>query len=111
MPVTIHPEHPCPICKTPLNALGTGDPAADPQPGDYTICVSCHAILILNQVRVPRRLTDAEWTDLVHDQATLASVLDTLAKIKACPRTSPSGACPRRVHAGDGSWRQEVGLA
>lgn len=63
------PECVCLNCGKVFDALGTGDlnVAADPQPGDVTVCIRCGAVMKIGDNLRVRGMTDAEMDELQAD--------------------------------------------
>lgn len=89
------PQHPpsvlCPSCGVPLNACG-GPYDNGPEPGDITLCVYCHAVLIFEQAGerlTLRQPTDDEMIELRSDPTVAANFLALALAAGALPIAKP----------------------
>jgi hypothetical protein len=65
-----------------LDALGTADnTAADPRPGDVTVCIRCGAVMRLDDNLRVRGMTDAEMDELVADRKWMNQVAKMVGAI------------------------------
>ena len=86
------PAYRCPSCQKHVNATTSTQGHKPPVPGDLTICVYCHAVLIIDpQARGHLRgLTLAEWDDLRRETPEtyehLIRMRETLRQHSVCGR-------------------------
>lgn len=60
----------CPLCGYMMNAAATiGEDSSKPQPGDYSLCLKCGAVLIFDTTLDPRMPTQDELIKLVNSTA------------------------------------------
>lgn len=69
MPTHNAPKHPCYACGTEIDSISDlQDSQLAPKPGDFSVCLKCGALLILDERLVGRKPTQEEKIAIMNDR-------------------------------------------